>query len=192
VPSAILEDNHGWYTDVGMSFTLTQNLSLQAQALLAWSSALAQPDESSTAEGLFNIPQTEAVQLNTDARLRWNLGPLVTVSGGLHTEFLDRAAGAPLHSGIVEIEGNDAATRWGGSGRLEFAIGDPDIRPLLSAGGFYNITDTISLIAEVQDILHPFWGGTWLTTRLPSGGLYSWLPYEAPGLRGTMKVQINL
>jgi hypothetical protein len=141
---------------------------------------------------LFFIPPQTAVQLNTDARLRWNLGTLITLSGGLHTEFLDQAPEAPLHSAIVEIQGNNAEARWGGDAALQFAIGDQQIKPLLTLGGFYNITDTISLIAEIEDLLHPIWGETFLTTRLPSGALYAWTPYEAPGLRGTIKVQINL
>jgi len=194
LPAAFLEDDRGWFADLGMSFTLTQNLSLQAQALLARSSALPWPDGSppEPASGLFVVPQSSAVQLNTDARLRWNLGALITLSAGLHTELLDRAPGAPLHSGIVEIQGNNAAARWGGDAILEFAIGDARLSPLLSAGGFYNITDTISLIVEIEDLLHPILGETVFNTRLPSGGLYAWEDYEAPGLRGTVKVQINL
>ena len=63
---------------------------------------------------------------------------------------------------------------------------------LLSAGWVYNVTDTVSLITEFEDLLYPFWQDSPLVTRLPSGGLYAWDPYEAPGLRGTVKVQINL
>jgi hypothetical protein len=92
----------------------------------------------------------------------------------------------------VEIQGNNAEDRWGGEASLEFAIGDPALTPLLSAGGYYNITDTISLIAEIEDLLHPLLGDTVFNTRLPAGGLYAWEGYEAPGLRGTIKVQINL
>jgi hypothetical protein len=192
--SAAPEDDRGWFADLGMSFTLTQNLSLQAGVLLAWSDALPWPDGTlNPANGLFVIPQYSAVQLNTDVRLRWNLGPLLTLTAGLHTELLDRAPGvAPLHSAIVEIQGNNAEDRWGGEASLEFAIGDARLSPLLSAGGFYNITDTISLIAEIEDLLHPLFGDTVFNTRLPTGGLYAWEGYEAPGLRGTIKVQINL
>jgi hypothetical protein len=188
------EDDRGWFADLGMSFTLTQNLSLQARALLAWSEALLLPDGDppDATSGLFGISQTSAVQFNTDARLRWNLGTLITLSGGVHTEFLDRAPGAPLHSVILEIQGNNAEARWGGDADLEFAIGDRRLSPLLSAGGFYNITDTITLIAEVEDILNPVLGDTVFNTRLPTGGLYAWEGYDAPGLRGTVKVQINL
>ena len=64
--------------------------------------------------------------------------------------------------------------------------------PVLSASGFYNITDTISLIAELDDLLFALPGERWLTSRLPSGQLFSWHPYQAPGTRGTVKVQINL
>jgi hypothetical protein len=187
------EDDRGWFADLGMSFTLTQNLSLQARALLAWSDALLWPNGTvNSANGLFVIPQYSAVQLNTDARLHWNLGTLVTLSAGLHTELMDRAPGAPLHSAILEIQGNNATTRWGGDASLEFAIGDDRLSPLLSTSGFYNITDTISLIAEIEDLLYPILGDTVFNTRLPSGGLYAWDGYEAPGLRGTIKVQINL
>jgi hypothetical protein len=194
LPATPPEDDRGWFADLGMSFTLTQNLSLQVQALLARSEALLWPDGNPPlpASGLFAIPQNPAVQLNTDARLRWNLGALITLSAGLHTEFLDRAPEAPLHSGIVEIQGNNDTARWGGDASLEFAIGDASLSPLLSAGGFYNITDTISLIAEIEDLLHPILGDTVYNTRLPTGGLYAWEDYEAPGLRGTVKVQINL
>ena len=192
LPAAPPEDDRRWFADLGMSFTLTQNLSLQAQVLLAWNDALLWPDGTAPTSGVFTISQYSAVQLNTDARLRWNLGSLLTLSGGLHTEFLDRALGSPLHSGIVEIQGNNATARWGGDASLEFAIGDASLSPLLSAGGFYNITDTISLIAEIEDLLHPILGDTIFNTRLPTGGLYAWEDYEAPGLRGTIKVQINL
>ena len=75
---------------------------------------------------------------------------------------------------------------------IQFAIGDASLSPLLSAGGFYNITDTISLIAEVDDLLQPLLGDTVLNTRLPTGGLYAWEDYDAPGLKATVKVQINL
>jgi hypothetical protein len=187
------EDDRGWFADLGMSFTLTQNLSLQAQALLAWSEALLLPDGTAPGpNGLFTVSQNSAVQFNTDARLRWNLGALITLSAGVHTEFLDRAPGAPLHSAIVEIQGNDAEARWGGDAGLEFAIGDKRLSPMLSIGGFYNITDTISLIAEVDDLLHPLLGDTVLNTRLPTGGLFAWEDYDAPGLKATVKVQINL
>ena len=195
-----LSDNHGWFADLGMSFTLTRNLSLQAQSLLAWNSALLLPDGSGAdpASGLFVFTQSTGVQLGTDVRLRWNLGTLVTLSAGLHTEFMEGAANTPLHSGVVEIEGTNATSRWGGMGSLEFALGYPpsetnvSLMPVLSASGFYNITDTISLIVEVEDLLYPFPEQRWLTSRLPSGELFSWYPYETPGLRGTVKVQINL
>ncbi len=200
LPSGTLSDNHGWFTDLGMSFTLTRNLSLQAQARLAWSSALLLPDGSGAdpTSGLFGFSQSTGVQLGTDARLRWNLGTLVTLSGGLHTEFMERAPNTPLHSGVVEIEGTNATSRWGGMGSLEFAFGyrpsetNVSLIPVLSASGFYNITDTISLIVEVEDLLYPFPDERWLTNRLPSGELFSWYPYKTPGLRGTVKVQINL
>jgi len=195
-----LSDNHGWFADLGMSFTLTQNLSLQAQARLAWNSALLFPDGNGVdlTSGLFVFAQSREVQLGTDARLRWNLGTLVTLSGGLHTEFMERAPNTPLHSAVVEIEGTNATSRWGGTGSLEFALGYPpsetnvSLTPVLSASGFYNITDTISLIVEIEDLLYPFSEERWLTSRLPSGELFSWHPYETPGVRGTVKVQINL
>lgn len=195
-----LSDNHGWFADLGMSFTLTQNLSLQTQARLAWNSALLLPDGSPAdpTSGLFGFTQSRETQLGTDARLRWNLGTLVTLSGGLHTEFIERAPNTPLHSAVVEIEGTNATSRWGGMGTLEFALGYPpsqtnvSLTPVLSASGFYNITDTISLILEIEDLLYPFPEERWLTSRLPSGELFSWYPYEAPGLRGIVKVQINL
>jgi hypothetical protein len=200
LPSAVPADNHGWFADLGMSFTLTQNLSLQAKSLLAWNSALLFPDGNGAdpASGLFVFAPSTGVQLNTDVRLRWNLGTLVTLSGGLHTEFMERAPNTPLHSAVVEVEGTNATSRWGGTGSLEFALGYPpsetnvSLMPLLSASGFYNITDTISLIVEVEDLLYPFPEERWLTSRLPSGELFSWYPYETPGMRGTVKVQINL
>jgi hypothetical protein len=198
--SVALVDNHGWFADVGMSFTLTQNLSLQAKAELARNSALVVPDGTAVdpASGLFGFEQESAVQLGADARLRWNLGALVTLNAGLHTELLDKAPNTPLHSASVEIEGTSADARWGGMGSMEFALGyaptetNVSLMPLLSVSGFYNVTDTISLIAELEDLLYPFPEERWLTSRLPSGELYSWHPYKAPGVRGTVKVQINL
>ncbi|MBN2552914.1 MAG: hypothetical protein JXB06_09090 [Spirochaetales bacterium] len=200
LPPGTLADNHGWFADLGLSFTLARNLSLQAQAGLAWSSDLLLPEQGGwdPVSGLFGFTQSGGVQLGTDVRLRWNMGSLVTLSGGLHTELIDRAPNTPLHSGVVEIEGMNAAATWGARGSLELALGYPpeetnvSLMPVLSASGFYNITDTISLIAELDDLLFAFAGERWLTSRLPSGQLFSWHPYQAAGTRGTVKVQINL
>jgi hypothetical protein len=111
---------------------------------------------------------------------------------------MKKAHNTPLHSGFMEMDGTNATSRWGGRGSLEFAFGypaslaDASLMPVLSISGFYNITDTISLILEVEDLLYPFPEERWLTTRLSSGELFSWYPYEAPGTRATVKVQINL
>ncbi len=193
LPSGRLEDNHGWFTDLGLSFTLTRNLSLQARALLAWNSGLLEPqrlpgDSGLNANGLFPISQEQEVSLGTEARLRLNLGPLVALSAGLQTEFLERSRFTPLHTGSVAIEGATADSRWGGKAGLDFVVGYPSeetevsLMPLLSVSGFHNINDTIALVVEVDDLLYP----------AADGLRYTWYPYEAPGLRGTFKVQINL
>jgi len=203
-PLETLQDSRGWFADLGLSFTISRNLSLQARALLGWNSAMLMPDvpvidpkTGLPTTGLFSISQQDGVQLATDARLRWNLGTMVTVSTGLHSEILDRPDNSPLHAGLVEIEGTNASGRWGGKGGLSFAFGyDPGVEvtlmPELSLSGFYNITDTVTLSAELEDILYPFPGERWLMTELPSGLVLSWFPYQAPGLRGIVKVQINL
>jgi hypothetical protein len=200
LPGALLYDNHGWFGDLGLSFTLGRNLSLQLRALLAWNSALPVPerldpaiDEGLGPLGLFPVSQQAATTLSTEAHLRWNLSTTTALSAGLDSELMYRSRFTPLHTGTVEFEATDAAARWGGSASLGFNVGFPPeevtpanrlslLLPLLGLRLFYNPADTISLVGEVDDLLYPFLDGP----------RYSWYPFQAPGLRGILKVQINL
>jgi hypothetical protein len=189
---ASLEDNHGWFVDAGMGLSLKRSLSLQGRALLAWNSGLLLPQVTRDSDNvLFTIASQSGTQISTDVRLRWNLGSAASLSFAVQSELDQRSDFTPLHAALVELEGTNRGGRWGGRASVGFDIGwirpaaDVSEMPTLDLSGFYNISDAVRLVAEVEDILD-------LINQEPRYYQNSWAPFEAPGFRGTVKVQINL
>lgn len=194
LPGTLL-DNHGWFADLGVGLSLARSLSLQTRALAAWNSGLPDPRRDVATStgldpltGLFPLGQEAGIRLDVEAQLRWTLGRLLAVSGGMRMDLLQRPGLAPATELRLDAEGKAPSGRWGGRGSLVFLLGYPPgepaftLMPVLDASGYYKVSEAISLIAEARDLLHPLIGGP----------RYSWYPFMEPGLRGTFKVQINL
>jgi len=189
---ASLEDNHGWFVDGGVGLSLKRALALQARMLVARNSALPLPQTvQDPVSGLFTVAADEGTHVSTDLRLRWNLGSVFSMAVGVHSEWAQRAAFTAVHAGSVELEAAPPSGRWGGRAAMGFGVlwdrPAPDVTeaPILDLSGHYNLTDAVSLVAELNDLLYPLAGG-------PRFHEDAWAPFEAPGLRGTLKVQINL
>jgi hypothetical protein len=189
LPAAILDD-HGWYADLGLGFTLKRALSLQTGAHLAWHSAQPNPPLApNPATGLFLMDQVSAVRLAVEATLRWTPVRQTFLAASWRMLLLDRLTFEPTTE--VRLDGESAASsgRWGARGSLVFRIGYAPavpaytLVPELSLGLFYKASEAISLILEGEDLLSPLADG---------GDRWSWYPYVEPGIRGTFKVQINL
>lgn len=189
---AALEDNHGWYGEAGVGLSFARSLSLQARGLVAANSALTVPRAVRDTDGvLWTIASEEGTQVGTDLALRWNLGSFLSVGFAVHSEWGERSDFTPRHEGSFELEAAPASGRWGARGAVGFDMGwlrdavSVSETPTLDLSGYWNVTDAVSLVAELGDLLFPLGGEQRYFQN-------SWAPFEAPGLRGTVKVQINL
>jgi hypothetical protein len=189
LPAAILDD-HGWYTDLGLGFTLRRALSLQAGAHFSMHSA--QPDPplfQDPSTGLFPLDQESKVRVAVDASLRWTPARQIFLAVSWSMQLWDRLTFEPTTEVRLDGEAATSSGRWGGRGSLVFRIGyaptvpNYTLVPELGLGVFYKPADSVSLILEGEDLLSP----------LADGGVrWSWYPFKDPGIRGTFKVQINL
>jgi hypothetical protein len=191
LPVTILDD-HGWYTDLGLGFTLKRALSVQAGTHLAWHSAQPSPPPTPIQDartGLYPLDQVSAVRLAVEAALRWTPARQTFLAASWRMQLLDRLTFEPTTEVRLDGEAATSSGRWGGRGSLVFRIGyAPEVPaytlvPELSLGVFYKASEAISLVLEGEDLLSPLADG---------GDRWSWYPFVEPGIRGTFKVQINL
>ena len=190
-----LADNHGWFGDLGLSFNIIRDLSIQGRGVFSWNSNLLDPSPDPSTGlldntyFLFPLEQQEGFRLSTRFGIKWNIANLVTLRAGLDSEFLERPGFTPQHQLLIAGEGAAPQARWGGSVALGFKFGHtegPDWSyspiPELSLSGFFKITDSVTLIGEGQDLLSPF----------IDGGREPWYPFQEAGIRGTLKFRINM
>ena len=194
-----LYDNHGWFGDLGVSFNIIRDFSIQGRGVFSWNSNLLDPspDPSTGLDdtyGLFPLEQREGVfRLSSQFGIKWNIANLVTLRAGLDSEFLERPGFTPQHQLLIAGEGAEPKARWGGSVALGFLFGHTEGEtegsswsyspiPELSLSGFFKISDSVTLIGEGQDLLSPF----------IDGGRDPWYPFQEAGIRGTLKFKINM
>jgi len=189
-----LEDARGWFGETSLGLGLLRDLSLQLRAGLFSGSGLLDPrrDPGSVSgldplTGLFPFGQREGTELSSAASLRWNLSGFLGLSAGLESQWLDKPEFLPRHTLRLAAEAGEPTGPWRARVELSFQFGaDPsgeaNQMPLLEGSGRYRVTETITLIAEGKDLLYPLIGGS----------RSSWWPYQEPGLRGALKVQIDL
>ncbi len=181
LPDTLL-DNHGWFGDLGFSFSFIKNLSFQTRAVLSSGSAMVEPDGLNTKTGLFSLDQEEGIRLSASVGMRMNLLNILGLSAGLESELLEYPELMPRHRLKLEMDVEEISGRWGARSALLFNLDHDILIPLLDISGYYKITDIITLIAECNDLLYP----------CIKGPRYSWNPFEEPGLRATFKIQIRL
>ncbi len=176
-----LEDNHGWFGEVGAAVNLFRNLILNGQATLSWDSAMPDPDPTPDANGLFPFDQRRATRLTSIVSLRWNPSSSFSLRGGWDMEWMDRPAFIPPVRLRLESEGLGARGVWGWHAAAVWDWEGFQL-PLVDMNGYYRISEKIRMILEVNDFLQP----------LQNAPRRIHAPYEEPGIRGTVKVQITL
>ncbi len=186
LPDPILED-HGWYTDLTATFSLRRAFSLQAGGHLAWHRAVPEPQTALGLgpRGLYPLTQVEAARAAVEASLRWSPARETYLSAGWRMQVAKHPAFTPGTE--LRLDGGAGGERWGVHGSLVVNLGyDPaqayTLTPELSLGGFFQASKAVRLVAEAEDLLAPLAGGPRL----------DWDPFVEPGIRATLKAQINL
>lgn len=184
-----LSDNHGWYSDLNLSFSLSPQLSLLGGGNLSWNSAMADPDEVSGIDalsGLFPFRQVDADRFSSRIGLRWHPLSVLGLSANWEMEWRDHPGFTPQYKIRLEAEIKERLGKWGGNGYLRQQDWPgsqlPLQLPLMGISGFYKLSGAIKLILEIEDILALFQNDPRTT----------WYPYQEPGFYGIVKVQISL
>jgi hypothetical protein len=185
LPAQIVDD-HGWFADLTTTFTFKRAFTLEAGAHLSWPEAAPEPlTAQDPTTGLYPLQQVAAARAAVEASLRWTPASETYVSAGWRMELAEHPAFTPGTE--LRLEAGVAGKRWGGHGSFLFQLGyapaPPDftLTPVLSLGGFFQASEAIRLDLELEDLLSPL-----------TGARLDWAPFVAPGIRGILKVQINL
>jgi len=175
-----LEDDRGWFFDFNSHITVSQGWVLYGG--LAYTAhekmvtAAASPDNTT---GLFAAEQAGIDQLTAEAGIRWNRSIGFSSFLSWKTELLEIPEHYPVNSLNLEINWIEEKGRFGGSVYSVYytGINDSNQAPVFDVHGFYRITDTIRLGAELDDLLYP----------LLEEPRYDWYPYMDEGLKFTLK-----
>ncbi|NOY07919.1 MAG: hypothetical protein GXP33_03650 [Spirochaetes bacterium] len=182
IPASIVDDPY-WFGTLNTKLSLLKNTVLSVGTSLYWNTAMPDLDTGSAdSGGFYPFYQRNAFQLNTELGFRWNITSLFILNTGWRRRWADRSLYRPLDSITFELSASDKNSIYGGdldvsylsgiTGQLQF----PDV----SIDGFYQISDYIRVVTEIDDIL--------LISGTPR---YDALMLEEPGFRATFKIQIN-
>ncbi len=179
-----LEDNHGWFFDLGSRWILSDYWILNAEVSLMDNSGMLTPGEQiDGTTGLFPLYQEESVTLSTDIGARWNILKGLSLRFGLSSELLDRPRFFPQYRFSIELDALEQSGKYGGGLTSIFLTGEHEYiqAPLIEVNGFYRIADSIRLSLEIKDLLAP----------VLDRPRYSWYPYIEKGFSITLKTYIN-
>jgi hypothetical protein len=180
----VLRDSSGWFGEINSHFYLTHGLTVLMGVLFQNEDAMPTPLSSQDlTSGLFPLEQKEALRLTADAGLRWNISKTFTGYMDLKTELLDKPEYFPANRLSMELSFMDDRGRYGGTLTSEMYTGVNDFiqAPQLDIQGFYRITESIRLGAEVDDLFYP----------LLDAPRYSIYPFVDMGLKMTFKTYIT-
>jgi hypothetical protein len=178
-----LEDNRGWFGEAGLALNFSRSFILNGQAALSWNSAM--PDIGTDPDpitGLFPYRKGDDLRLTSSLSLRWNPASMFSLRAGWESEWLTQPGFVPPVRIRLESDGMAPSGAWGWHASVVVWDWDGFQLPLLDMNGFYRVSEMIRLIVEVNDLLQPL---QTVPRRITP-------PYEEPGIRGTVKVQITL
>lgn len=186
---AVIRDDHGWYAEAGAAFTLRQAFSLQAATRLSWPTWAPEASTALEPSGLLAAPvQGDSFRWEVEASLAWTPARQNSLRASWRMQLAEHPAYTPTTEIGAEAEAATRSGRWSGRGSLSFRLGyapaPPEFTlwPLLDLSAYFQASEAIRITAEGEDLLQPFIDG-------PRPG---WDPFVEPGIRGTLKIQINL
>ena len=193
-PDQVLLDTRQWFGDASVRAAVSDDLQVVASVRGETGTNRVDITGDVADSGLHSLVQDDTGTLRTGLGLRWDINPTAALSLDWSGAFFD----VPLYQaphvvslgmratwgkGSYGIENN---VDWVFPSELEGKYSGPNAPnvalPIVSTSGFYNISDTIAVIASIADLLQP------LSDR-PRYGL---APYAEPGFQASVGVEVNL
>ncbi len=188
-----LRDTRQWFGDASMRAAVSEDLHLVAS--VRGEHGYDRVDITGKPGGLHQVVQNKdeaAGTLKTGLGLRWNINPTAAFNFDWSGTFFD----VPLHQAPHVLSLGMRATWDGGRFGVENNVDwvfpsklDTDWHkardvglPIVSANGFYNVSDHFAITAGLADLLQP----------LSDEPRYELAPYEEPGFQASLGVEVNL
>ena len=189
-----LRDTRQWFGDASVRAAVSEDLHLVASVRGEYGADQVDLDDGNVDElsGLHQVVQKEAGKLKTGLGLRWNINPTAAFNFDWSGAFFD----VPLYQAPHVLSLGMRATWDGGRFGVENNVDwvfpsklDTDWHkardvglPIISASGFYNVSDHFAITAGLTDLLQP----------LSDQPRYELAPYQEPGFQASLGVEVNL
>ena len=187
-----LQDTRQWFGDASVRAAVSENVHVVASLRGETGSNRVDITGDLGDSGLHQVIQTEAGVLKTGLGLRWDINPTAALNLDWSGAFFD----VPLYQaphvlslgmratwgrGLFGVENN---VDWVFPNELESAKYDaPNVAlPIVSASGFYNVSENLAIVASLSDLLQP----------LSDSPRYELAPYQEPGFELSLGVDVNL
>ncbi len=138
------------------------------------------------------VQKDEAGTLQTGLGLRWDINPDAALSLDWSGAFFDIPLYQAPHVFSLGMRATWDGGRFGVENNVDWVFPSeletgrhraPDVGlPIISARGFYNISDNFAIVAGLADLLQP----------LSDEPRYELAPYQEPGFQASLGVEVNL
>ncbi len=188
-----LRDTRQWFGDASVRAAVGEDVHVVASVRGETGTNRVDITGEPGASGLHQVVQKkEAGTLQTGLGLRWDINPTAALNLDWSGAFFD----VPLYQAPHVLSLGMRATWDGGRFGIENNIDwvfpsaletgryrAPDVGlPIVSASGFYNVSENFAIIAGLADLLQP----------LSDQPRYELAPYEEPGFQASLGVEVNL
>ena len=188
-----LRDTRQWFGDASMRAAVREDVHVVASVRGETGTGRLDITGDLAASGLHTLTQTqEAGTLQTGLGLRWD----VSSNAALNLDWSGAFFDVPLYEAPHVLSLGMRATwddgRLGVENNVDWVFPNaletrrhqaPNVAlPIISASGFYNISETVAIVASLADLLQP----------LSERPRYELAPYMEPGFQASLGVDINL
>ena len=191
---ADLRDTRQWFGDVSVRAAVGEDVHLVAA--VRGESGTNRVDisgELGEHSRLHQVVQTaEAGTLQTGLGLRWDINPNAALNLDWSGAFFDIPLYQSPHVFSLGMRATWDGGRFGVENNVDWVFPNeletgryraPDVGlPIVSARGFYNISDNFAIVAGLADLLQP----------LSDEPRYELAPYQEPGFQASLGVEVNL
>ena len=191
--STDLRDTRQWFGDVSVRAAVGEDVHLVAAVRGESGTNRVDIKGDLGASGLHQVVQTgEAGTLQTGLGLRWDINPNAALNLDWSGSFFDIPLYQSPHVFSLGMRATWEGGRFGVENNVDWVFPNelettryraPDVGlPIVSARGFYNISDNFAIVAGLADLLQP----------LSDEPRYELAPYQEPGFQASLGVEVNL